>query len=75
MPKDSVAFDRAAGYYDNTRGFPAGVEGEIGALMAQAGDLSSASRVLEIGVGTGRIALPVAPHRGQPTSGSIWHVR
>ncbi|MBI1258725.1 MAG: methyltransferase domain-containing protein [Chloroflexi bacterium] len=65
MANDSVAFDRAAGYYDNTRGFPPGVEREIGALMAKAGNLSSASRVLEIGVGTGRIALPVAPLVGR----------
>ena len=64
MPNDSVAFDRAADYYDNTRGFPAGVETEIGALMVQAGGLTATSRVLEIGVGTGRIALPVAPHVG-----------
>ena len=62
MPTDSVAFDRAADYYDNTRGFPAGVEDEIGQLVVQAGGLTSASRVLEIGVGTGRIALPVAQH-------------
>ena len=61
MANDSVAFDRAADYYDNTRGFPPGVEREIGTLMAKAGHLGSASRVLEIGVGTGRIALPVAP--------------
>ncbi|MEO8392121.1 MAG: methyltransferase domain-containing protein [Chloroflexota bacterium] len=62
MPNDSVAFDRAADYYDSTRGFPPGVEADIGVLIAQAGGLTSASRVLEIGVGTGRIALPVSAH-------------
>jgi SAM-dependent methyltransferase len=62
MPGDSVAFDRAAGYYDLTRGFPEGVEKDVAALMARAGSLTPSSRVLEIGVGTGRIALPLAPH-------------
>lgn len=64
MPTDSVSFDRAAGYYDDTRGFPPGEETPIAALIAQAGNLSAASRVLEIGIGTGRIALPLAPHVG-----------
>ena len=58
----SVAFDRAASYYDETRGFPPGVETPIAALIAQAGNLGIASRVLEIGVGTGRIGLPVSRH-------------
>ena len=62
MPNDSVTFDRAADYYDNTRGFPLGVEAEVAALMAQAGSLTASSRVLEVGVGTGRIALPLSPH-------------
>ncbi len=62
MATESVAFDRAADYYDNTRGFPPGVEKEIGALMVRTGGLNAASRVLEIGVGTGRIALPVSEH-------------
>lgn len=64
MPSDSVAFDRAAGYYDRTRGFPPGVEADVALLMVQAGDLSRTSQVLEIGVGTGRIALPTALHVG-----------
>jgi SAM-dependent methyltransferase len=60
----SVVFDRAAGYYDATRGFPPGVEGRVAELFAQAGALGPASRVLEIGVGTGRIALPLAARVG-----------
>lgn len=64
MTNGSVAFDRAADYYDRTRGFPPGVEQAAGKLMVEAGQLSAASRVLEVGVGTGRIALPVAPHVG-----------
>ncbi len=62
MANDSVAFDRAADYYDNTRGFPPGVARDVGALLIKTGGLTTSSRVLEIGVGTGRIALPVAPH-------------
>jgi ubiquinone/menaquinone biosynthesis C-methylase UbiE len=60
----SVSFDRAASYYDETRGFPSGVETHVGALFAQAGGLTQSSRVIEIGIGTGRIALPLAPHVG-----------
>lgn len=62
MTPKSVAFDRAVEYYDETRGFPSGEEKRAAALLQQVGGLSADSYVLEIGVGTGRIALPVAPH-------------
>jgi ubiquinone/menaquinone biosynthesis C-methylase UbiE len=58
----SVVFDRAASFYDETRGFPPGVETPIAALIAHAANLTQASRALEIGVGTGRIGLPVSRH-------------
>ena len=61
----SVNFDRAIEYYDQTRGFPPGVDQHIPQLFTAAGNLTPRSRVLEIGVGTGRIAVPVAPHIGQ----------
>lgn len=60
----SIAFDRAASFYDETRGFPPGVEQPVAALIAQAGKITSTSQVLEIGVGTGRIGLPVSTHTG-----------
>jgi len=61
-PTTSIAFDRAAGYYDATRGYPPGVDARVAALIAEAGALGPTSRVLEIGVGTGRIALPLSAH-------------
>lgn len=56
----SVVFDRAADFYDATRGFPPGVEADVAALIVRAGGLGATSRVLEVGVGTGRVALPLA---------------
>lgn len=64
MAQAPVVFDRAAGYYDATRGFPPGVEDRVAELLARAGALGPASRVLEVGIGTGRIALPLAARVG-----------
>lgn len=58
----SIVFDRAADFYDETRGFPPGEVQHAAALMARIGGLTPASRVIEVGVGTGRIALPLAPY-------------
>lgn len=54
----SIVFDQAADYYDATRGLPPHVLEQIGELMTKAIG-KPAARVLEVGVGTGRIALPV----------------
>ena len=62
MPSNSVAFDRAVDYYDDTRGFPPGQEQFAAGMFVVAGGLTADSHVLEIGVGTGRIALPLAPY-------------
>jgi SAM-dependent methyltransferase len=56
----SVVFDRAAEYYDATRAFPPGAAERVVELLARVGGLGPRSRVLEIGVGTGRIAVPLA---------------
>ncbi|MPZ69228.1 MAG: methyltransferase domain-containing protein, partial [Actinobacteria bacterium] len=53
----SVSFDRAAGYYDGTRSLSPGAEGAITELLA--GQLAGLGSILEIGVGTGRISLPL----------------
>ncbi len=58
----SIAFDRAATYYDDTRGFPPGIDQDAVAAIVKAGQLTGTSRVLEFGVGTGRIALPLAKY-------------
>lgn len=60
MPSESIPFDRAVDYYDETRGFPPGVEQDVAALLADLAGVTLSARVLEIGVGTGRIALPVS---------------
>lgn len=56
----SISFDRAAGYYDATRGLPQQQADDLADLLAA--EIGS-SKCLEIGVGTGRIALPLY-HRG-----------
>jgi ubiquinone/menaquinone biosynthesis C-methylase UbiE len=54
---ESIAFDRAAEFYDRTRALPGAA---MDALVADyATELRARGRCLEIGVGTGRIAVPV----------------
>ncbi len=60
MSEQSIAFDRAVEYYDETRGFPPEEVEHIGKFVGD--QLPPQAQVLEVGVGTGRIALPVAPY-------------
>ena len=53
----SVSFDRAAEIYDQTRGFPPGIPQAVVSPLRDR--LPSQDKVLEIGVGTGRIARPL----------------
>lgn len=55
----SVSFDRVANQYDATRGYPLGVPERIAAGFIAAGGLSRGADTLELGIGTGRIALPL----------------
>lgn len=60
--EQSVNFDRAIDYYDATRGFPDGIAPKVGKFLADVAGLTSQSNLLEVGIGTGRIAVPVVPH-------------
>jgi SAM-dependent methyltransferase len=69
----SVSFDRAAAYYDETRGLsPEGVASQTRVL---AEELRGRGDVLEIGVGTGQVALPLhdagIPMVGLDVSGAM----
>jgi ubiquinone/menaquinone biosynthesis C-methylase UbiE len=57
-PRDSVSFDRAADYYDRTRAIPEPVMARLVPMLVS--EIPKQGRCLEIGVGTGRIALPLA---------------
>jgi SAM-dependent methyltransferase len=65
-PTGRVSFDRAAEYYDETRALPAAAL--AGAVEVLSAELDGRGRCLEIGVGTGRIALPLAG-AGVPMAG------
>jgi ubiquinone/menaquinone biosynthesis C-methylase UbiE len=54
----SLSFDRAADYYDRTRGLSDAARREVIALVA--GQIAGRVPILEVGVGTGRMALPLA---------------
>ena len=62
----SVVFDHAAGFYDQSRG----LSPEVGELVADRIEEAAGQggRLLEVGVGTGRIALPLH-HRGRRVVG------
>jgi SAM-dependent methyltransferase len=53
----SISFDRAAGYYDDTRSLPEPLMSRL--IDVLTGELPPGQPCLEIGVGTGRIALPL----------------
>jgi ubiquinone/menaquinone biosynthesis C-methylase UbiE len=53
-----VVFDRAADFYDATRGLPPGVAEQVRDQIALCTGAGRNTRFLEIGIGTGRIALP-----------------
>jgi ubiquinone/menaquinone biosynthesis C-methylase UbiE len=56
-PEGSVAFDRAAGYYDETRGLPPEVAERVADRIEAT--VGPDARLVEVGVGTGRVALPL----------------
>lgn len=64
MSDGSVNFDRAVEFYDASRGFPPGEDVNAARFVAEVSDLAPDARVLEIGIGTGRVALPLSRHVG-----------
>lgn len=64
----SISFDRAADIYDATRGYPPAVADAIGSALCDAAGTRPGSRWLEIGIGTGRIAVPLLA-RGAAVTG------
>ncbi len=64
----SIVFDRAVEFYDRTRALPPQHAAKIIDTLIRETGIGPRSRVLEMGVGTGRIAVPVA-RRGIPVTG------
>lgn len=64
----SLSFDPVAHIYDDTRGYPTEVSAAIADGMMRYGPLAPGAHALEIGIGTGRIALPLL-ERGVHVSG------
>ncbi|MEJ2708064.1 MAG: class I SAM-dependent methyltransferase [Anaerolineales bacterium] len=58
---ESISFDRAADFYDQTRGLPPQASQQITETLVNV--LPHDAKVLEVGVGTGRIALPLLAHQ------------
>jgi ubiquinone/menaquinone biosynthesis C-methylase UbiE len=56
---ESLNFDPIAHRYDDTRGYSAEVADAIAAGLLKMGDVPPGGNLLEIGIGTGRIALPL----------------
>jgi ubiquinone/menaquinone biosynthesis C-methylase UbiE len=54
----SVCFDRAADYYDDTRSLPAAGRDRVFEILRSA--LPDGGLCLDVGVGTGRTAVPLA---------------
>ncbi len=60
LQASSIQFDRAAHNYDQTRSFPLGIGEQVAAALVNLVGCSPADRILEFGIGTGRIARPLA---------------
>ncbi len=55
----SISFEHAADFYDSTRALPPDLAVALTAALLRAIERAGADRVLEVGVGTGRIARPL----------------
>ena len=57
-PHEPLVFDRATDYYDRTRALPPAAMDRVVELLTE--ELGTDTACLEVGVGTGRMALPLA---------------
>ena len=62
MKQASISFNHAADFYDATRALPEGLARDLMAALVRELRAVGAPQVLEVGVGTGRIARPLAAH-------------
>jgi ubiquinone/menaquinone biosynthesis C-methylase UbiE len=60
MTEASISFDRAADFYDATRALPPDVGKRLFDAIAAEARRAGAEHILELGIGTGRIARPLA---------------
>ncbi|HEU5374548.1 MAG TPA: methyltransferase domain-containing protein [Ktedonobacteraceae bacterium] len=56
----SISFDPVAHAYDRSRGYPPDVAQQVALAMEQTASATEQTAFIEVGVGTGRIALPLA---------------
>lgn len=56
----SISFDRVAHAYDATRGYPPGIDQQIAKAIVSTVNAKTETAFMEVGVGTGRIAFPLA---------------
>ncbi|MEX0801228.1 MAG: class I SAM-dependent methyltransferase [Dehalococcoidia bacterium] len=68
MTESSISFDRAADFYDETRALPPDVSERLTRAILKETRRAGAERLLEVGIGTGRIARPLL-ERGLPVTG------
>lgn len=60
MSDDRISFDRVSDCYDATRAMPPDMEKAVIERLIEIGDIQAHTRILELGIGTGRIAAPLS---------------
>ena len=63
----SIVFDRAVEFYDRTRALPSKIANLPLEALIRETNLQPGAQVLEIGIGTGRLAIPLAAKIGHVT--------
>ncbi|MHA2225289.1 MAG: class I SAM-dependent methyltransferase [Candidatus Hodarchaeales archaeon] len=60
MSSPFSCFDWASSFYDTTRAIPAGLIRQIVEKIQQLSKIKPSTKILEVGIGTGRIAIPLS---------------